>query len=145
MSHPPDLLAIKFYKFVTKADQEAAMLSLLKLLNPFRSTRRLPAATTLLQEAPLAGFQHHNGRRIWRYLNEGETLRFKREPFNFHDHNAVAVYFRNEKLGYLPENQNQVAAQMLDRGETLIGKIKQLVTSSNPQERISLQVWLAAG
>ena len=120
------------------------MFSLLSLINPFQRNRQLPVPATLLQEAPLAGFQYHNGRRVWQYLHEGETLRFKREPFNFHDHNAVAVYFRNEKLGYLPENQNQVAAQMLDRGETLIGKIKRLVSSSNPQERISLQVWLAA-
>jgi len=126
-------------------NQEIAMLSLLNILNPFRRTRHLPAPTTLLQEAPLAGFQYHSGRRVWRYLHEGETLRFKREPFNFHDHNAVAVYFRNEKLGYLPEDQNQIAAQLLDRGETLIGKIKRLVASSNPHERISLQVWLAAG
>ncbi|HAD10531.1 MAG TPA: HIRAN protein [Porticoccaceae bacterium] len=121
------------------------MITLLAAINPFRSRPRLPEPTTLLQEAPLAGFQYHNGRKVWRYLQEGETLRLKREPFNFHDRNAVAVYFRNEKLGYLPQSQNLVAAQMLDRGENLIGKIKQLVASSNPQERISMQVWLAAG
>ncbi|MEL0083021.1 MAG: HIRAN domain-containing protein [Gammaproteobacteria bacterium] len=120
------------------------MLSLSSLLTPFISRPKLPEPTTLLQEAPLAGFQYHNGRRVWRFLQEGETLRFKREPFNFHDQNAVAVYFHNEKLGYLPGDQNQVAAQLLDRGETLIGKIKQLVKSSNPRERISLQIWLAA-
>ncbi len=126
------------------------MTSLINLINhmtrPFRNNRLAqPQPTTLLQEAPLAGFQYHNGRRVWRFLQEGETLRFKREPFNFHDKQAVAVYFRNEKLGYLPEGQNQIAAQLLDRGEMLIGKIKRLVASNNPQERISLQVWLAAG
>ena len=121
------------------------MKSLIHYLNPFRQNPQSPKPGTLLQEARLAGFQHHNGRRVWRYLQEGETLRFKREPFNFHDQNAVAVYFRNEKLGYLPQNQNQIAAQMLDRGETLIGKIKQLIASNNPRERISLQVWLAVG
>ena len=120
------------------------MKPLFNLISRLLDNKQLPAPTTLLQEAPLAGFQYHNGRRVWRYLQEGETLRFKREPFNFHDQNAVAVYFRNEKLGYLPEDQNQIAAQMLDRGENLIGKIKRLVASSNPRERISLQVWLAA-
>ena len=96
----------------------------------------------LLQESPVAGFQHHRGVAIWPFLREGEKLNLVRESVNQHDRNAVAVYFRNDKLGYVPQRENATLAQMLDRGEKLDAQIIRLLDEENPWRRVRIQVSL---
>ena len=104
----------------------------------FRQSQR----TTLLQESPVAGFQHHRGAAIWPFLREGERLNLVRESVNQHDPNAIAVYFRNDKLGYVPRHENATLAQMLDRGERLDAQIIRLLEEENPWRRVRIQVSL---
>lgn len=96
----------------------------------------------LLQESPLAGFQYHRGSAIWPFLREGEKLSLVRESFNAHDSDAVAVYFRNDKLGFIPHRENCTIAQMLDRGEKLNAKITRLLDEGNPWRRVRISVFL---
>jgi hypothetical protein len=41
-----------------------------------------------------------------------------REENNRHDLYAVAVYYRNYKLGFIPMHENEIFAQFLDMGHT---------------------------
>ena len=107
----------------------------------FRNFRKR-ASAKLLQESPVAGFQHHRGVAIWPFLQEGEKLNLVRESINQYDPNAVAVYFRNDKLGYLPRRENATIAQMLDRGERLDARIVRLLDEENPWRRVRCQVSL---
>ena len=103
------------------------------------STRR----KIILQESPLAGFQYHRGPAIWPFLQVGETLHLRREPSNPHDRHAVAVWFRNEHLGYIPRRENRTLAQLLDQGERLEATIVRLLEEENPWRRIRFQVaWI---
>jgi len=94
----------------------------------------------LLQESPLAGFQYHQGRRIWSRLSEGDPLRLVREPGNRFDPRAVALYWREHKLGYLPRRENVTVAQMLDRGQALAARIVRLREAADPWERVRVEV-----
>lgn len=96
----------------------------------------------LVQHSPVAGFQHHAGEQIWPRAKPGQTLRLKREPDNKHDGRAVAVYWQQHKLGYLPRVENTAVAQMLDRGERLTARIARLEKSADPWKRMSVAVWL---
>jgi hypothetical protein len=58
--------------------------------------------TVLIQESPIAGFQFHRGDAIWSSLDVGEELALVRESSNTHDPDAVAVYFHDQQLGYVP-------------------------------------------
>ena len=107
----------------------------------FRNLRQ-STDVILLQESPVAGFQHHRGVAIWPFLREGEKLNLVRESVNQHDRNAVAVYFRNDKLGYVPQRENATLAQMLDRGEKLDAQIIRLLEEENPWRRVRIQVSL---
>mgnify|MGYP001554129295 FL=1 len=107
----------------------------------FRNLRQ-SSDLILLQESPVAGFQHHRGLAIWPFLREGEKLNLVRESVNQHDRNAVAVYFRNDKLGYVPQRENATLAQMLDRGEKLDAQIIRLLEEENPWRRVRIQVSL---
>lgn len=107
--------------------------------------RAVPAPQTessraLIQESPLAGFQYHQGERVWPHLWTGQPLRLVREPDNRHDSRAVAVYWRQAKLGYVPRNENAAVAQLLDRGQTLEARIVALKHNPNPWRRLRFAV-----
>lgn len=130
------------------------------------ATSRTNAKT--LQHSPLAGFQYHNGETLWphRVVRPDETtshstrpskdddqvagyepvegsLQLVREPENRYDDRAVRVEWQGHKLGYIPRQDNAAASQLLDRGERLEAVIVRLAESSNPWERVGVEVrWL---
>ncbi len=67
------------------------------------------------------GFQHcWHALLGWRKgdfkLKPGKRLRLVAEPHNPADPNAVAIYRKDVKLGYIPRDQNDLAAQLLHFG-----------------------------
>jgi hypothetical protein len=96
----------------------------------------------LLQESPLAGFQYHRASGIWSFLRVGASLRLKREPHNTHDANAIAVWFMNDQLGYIPRSENGRLAELMDRGERLEVQISKLLDEEDPWQRVRFRVAL---
>jgi hypothetical protein len=101
----------------------------------FPSKRRI-----VLQESPLAGFQYHRAPAVWPFLQIGASLHLRREPSNPHDHYAIAVWFKNEHLGYVPRRENRTLAQLLDQGEHLEATIVRLLEEENPWRKIRIQI-----
>ena len=75
------------------------------------------------------------------YVSE-KRLSLVRESFNEHDREAVAVYFRNDKLGFVPRTENSTIAQMLDRGERLEATISRVLNDTDPWERVRMSIFL---
>ncbi len=120
---------------------------LLKNLLGFATTlpiQRLPQAQSkpekTLQHSPVAGFQYYQGERIWPQLKLGQTIRLHRETDNAYDKQAVALYWRDYKLGFIPRRQNFTIAQLLDQQQPLTGRIHQLSQSRNPWKRIEIEI-----
>jgi hypothetical protein len=101
-----------------------------------------PSRTVLIQESPVAGFQFHGGDAIWESMAVGAPLKLIREPKNSHDPEAVAVFFHDVKLGYVPRGDNSAVAQMLDRGEKLEATISRLRVDDDPWQRVRLSIFL---
>jgi len=108
----------------------------------FAATWPGPARKLLVQQSPVAGFQYHEGERLWPALAEGELLRLVREPENGYDKNAVRVEWRGRKLGYVPGTENYAVRSLMDRGERLSARIVRLERSDNPWDRIRFEVSL---
>ena len=98
--------------------------------------------SVLIQESPLAGFQFYEGEYVWSSLKVGKDLTLVREADNIHDPNAVAVYFHEEQLGYVPRVENTAIAKMLDRGEHLEASISKLHLTEDPWDRVWFEVVL---
>jgi hypothetical protein len=96
----------------------------------------------LLQESPLAGFQYHQGERLWPRLREGQPLTLTREPDNLHDPRAVRIDWQGHRLGYLPRTENTAVSQLLDRGERIGARIARLRETPDPWGRIGVSVEL---
>ena len=58
------------------------------------------------------------------YLNEDDELDFIREPDNKYDSQAIAITTAyGIKLGYVPREDNKIAARLMDAGKILFGRI----------------------
>lgn len=100
----------------------------------------------LLQRSPLAGFQFHEGEKLWPQLAVGTTLTLVREADNRHDPRAVRVDRHGIKLGYLPRVDNAAVSQLLDRGQALLASIVTLRLDRDPWKRIEMEIeWLPGG
>jgi len=105
--------------------------------------RAAQGRTIEIQKSPLAGFQYYEGEKVWDRMRPRDPLALIREPDNTYDRQAVAVYWRGNKLGYVPRDENAAVAQMLDRGESLKAEIVRLRESQNPWQRVRFQVVLS--
>jgi len=121
-----------------------------RLLLLFLALSALPAqagetgvgARLLVQESPLAGFQFHEGKRLWEDLRVGDRLDLIREPENSYDARAVRVEWQGNKLGYVPRADNEAVARQLDRGARLEARITRLKQSRNPWQRVRFEVYV---
>jgi len=93
-----------------------------------------------LQTSPIAGFQYHQGEILWTQLAINQPLQLVREENNKYDNRAVLIEWQGHKLGYLPKLDNAAVSQLLDRGEKLEAVIAKLQASSNPWERVKVEV-----
>lgn len=119
-------------------------------LKPAHLLARMPRLFVREPDIPplhltLAGFQYHRAEGIWPFLRPGLELRLRREPWNRHDPLAVAVYYRREKLGYLPRADNAAVARWLDQGRTLRASIAGLAEGDHPRGRVQLRLQLTHG
>lgn len=97
---------------------------------------------TVIQRSALSGFRHHAAPGVWPALRRREPLTLRREADNPHDPDAVAVYWKGRKLGYLPRGENFLVARLLDRERALSARIERLVPEAQRNRRVRLQVLL---
>ena len=64
----------------------------------------------------VAGMRYWDVAKVISKLKPGKRLRLVAEPHNPADPNAVAIYRKDVKLGYIPRDQNDLAAQLLRFG-----------------------------
>jgi hypothetical protein len=97
-------------------------------------------AHILLQDSPLAGFQYHQGKKLWEEMKVGDALVLVREPDNPYDAKAIRVEWQGHKLGYVPRRENADIARLMDKGAILQARISRLVESRDPWQRIRFEI-----
>jgi hypothetical protein len=91
-------------------------LTIIKHLQP-----TVPALGILTNVEQLASFDMIY---IYHHLSIGSFLDLKREKNHFIDKNAVQVYFKGFKIGYLSQKISSIVAPRLDKGIPVAAKIK---------------------
>jgi hypothetical protein len=71
----------------------------------------------------IAGINKHDGPNILDSIDIDEPLTLVREPKNRFDPNAVSVYYREHKLGYVPAFRAGVVAGIMDSGTPMHAKL----------------------
>jgi hypothetical protein len=89
----------------------------------------------------VTGFQYYDGPEVADMLETGLMLRLYREPHNHFDSSAVEVYAGEAKLGYIPRNENQTIAGLMDNGIRLKACITELDPESFPYGSVKMEIW----
>lgn len=85
-----------------------------------------------LFDCHIAGFTYYDGLDIIEQLVPATTVTLVLEPDNPYDPEAVAVYFKKNKLGYIPKNNNTYISNLLYFGHGAILEAK--ITARNLEE-----------
>jgi hypothetical protein len=96
----------------------------------------------VIQRSHLTGFRHHAAPTLWQGLPGDGLLTLMREAENPYDPDAVALYWRGCKLGYLPRGENFVVARLLDGRRNLSARIERLQPGAHRNRRVRVAVIL---
>ncbi len=93
----------------------------------------------------IAGFTYYDGIDVYKHLQIGTELRLEAEPTNSHDPNAVAIYYKQTMLGYVPSEYNSLISKFLQLGYTDIFEVKinQKNKEAYPEKQIRVVVRIA--
>jgi hypothetical protein len=71
----------------------------------------------------------------------GDRLDFYREKENKYDEKAILVKHNNHKIGYVPRQQNEVLANLMDAGKLIFGEVR-YVEPSWGWLRVDMDIYL---
>lgn len=92
----------------------------------------------------IAGFAYYDGMDVLKKLKVGKYLTLQAEPDNCYDHEAVAVYYKKTKLGYLPTDSNKLFSQFLLTGYADIFEVRinKVALDQHPEHQIGIRIRL---
>jgi hypothetical protein len=103
--------------------------------------KNLPVRKEIFR-AYIRGLQHYGGLKIAKQMLPGERLQLIREPENKHDPCAIAIYYRGDKIGYFPAEDNVVLSNMMDAASFQFEAEVEFIDRNAPYwERISFVVY----
>lgn len=66
-----------------------------------------------VMDCHLAGFAYYDGIDVINELGVGTPVDLVVEPDNPYDPEAVAIYYKHKKIGYIPKDKNALISQFL--------------------------------
>lgn len=92
----------------------------------------------------VAGFQYEEGLLCYDKLNVGTELKMVRENDNPHDPNAIALYYKEFKIGYIPKADNTQFAILMDCGWTDLFEvyINRKDPDAHPEEQLGITIFV---
>lgn len=76
-----------------------------------------------LLDCPVAGAYYYKYSAVKEKIGLADKLILIREKKNKYDSDAVAIYYKTFKIGYLPRDKNTIIAGLLDQGQKISGFI----------------------
>lgn len=92
----------------------------------------------------IAGFTYWEGCMTIANLRVGSQLRLVRERENKFDPHAVAIYYGEYKLGFIPRGENELIAKFMDLGyaEIFDCQIQRISPDAHPEKQVCAVVFL---
>ena len=77
-------------------------------------------------------------------LKIGAQLRLVRERENGFDPNAVAIYYDEYKLGFVPRSENELIAKFLDLGYSKIFdlRVQRISQDTHPEKQVGVVLFI---
>ncbi|MDT0294445.1 HIRAN domain-containing protein [Mesonia ostreae] len=96
-----------------------------------------------LSHFSISGFTYYDGVLAFNELEIGTALRLEAEPENKYDARAVAIYFKDHKLGFVPRSENRIIYKLLEVGFSNFDvRVQQLDQQTHPEAQVGVVVHL---
>lgn len=93
----------------------------------------------------IAGFTFYEGVLAFDQLKVGTELKLVAEPKNRYDENAVAIYIKKHKLGFVPRSHNLSLAVLLNAGYDIFEtRVQQIKADAHPEDQLHTVVFVKA-
>ena len=92
----------------------------------------------------IAGFTYWEGCMAIADLKVGSQLILVHERENRFDPHAVAIYFNEHKLGFIPRGENELICKLLDLGYERIFdcRVQRISLDAHPEKQVGVVVFL---
>lgn len=91
----------------------------------------------------IAGFTYYEGVLAFNALEIGTQLQLKLEEDNKYDARAVAIYYNEFKLGFVPRSENRIIYKLLKVGiDCFEVRIQRVNKKENPENQIGVVIHL---
>lgn len=92
---------------------------------------------------PVAGTVYYDLPLVFTNMQIGDRLILKPEPNNRYDEFAVAIYFGDHKIGFVPRDCNEHLSKFLQLGLNIFdARIQSLCTDALPAEQVHVAIHL---
>ncbi len=92
----------------------------------------------------IAGFSYYNGSFVFDDLKIGTKIKISWDKNNKYDDNAVGLFYKNKKIGYIPKEDNHEIATLLKAGYDNIFEtiVQQLSPDQHPEAQVKIAVFI---
>lgn len=92
----------------------------------------------------IRGFQHWDGALVLDKMKVGDVLDLRAEFDNPYDPQAIAVYYGDTKLGYVPADENEMLATMFFFGHAnaFEARVMQIDPESDPWNQVRMGIFV---
>ncbi len=93
----------------------------------------------------IAGFQHHDGALVLEELKAGTNLALVPERDNPYDPEAVAVYFKDAMIGYIPHTDNQLLSLLpfFGHSDVFECRVLQVNKEAEPWKQVRIGIYIS--
>lgn len=90
----------------------------------------------------LSGFTYYDGLDVVDELSLGKPVQLMVEPDNPYDPEAVAIYYKDKKLGYVPKDKNTLLSKFLyfGHGDVFEARIQFIDMEQHPERQFRVVV-----
>lgn len=90
----------------------------------------------------LAGFAYQDGLDVIDELSLGKPVQLVLEPDNPYDANAIAIFYKGHKLGYMPKAKNELLSTLLYFGyeELFEARIQAVNLEQHPERQFRIVI-----
>lgn len=92
----------------------------------------------------IAGFTYYDGALVFSKLKIGKKLKLKLEEDNKYDARAIAIYYKDSKIGFVPKTENRIIYKLLKIGleNNIQAVIQRVDATKHPENQIQVVVHL---
>lgn len=92
----------------------------------------------------VAGYVYWEGPLVFGQMRVGDTITLEREEENKFDAYAVAIYYNEHKIGFVPRENNHELSKFLEtgHGDIFDARINSIDPVAHSEEKIGITVYL---